>query len=135
MNALVTVVKMMKCDVFSLKIPISSVSNYRLLNELAGNLISIEYLDQRKMLRGTLNSYHEDVLSPVFHKSKNRNSNIYEVMIITYILTFISHSTCQETLLDLFNYHIASLFVYEMFYFFRFLSSKVTGGVLYTRTI
>ena len=51
MNALVTVVKMMKCDVFSLKIPISSVSNYRLLNELAGNLISIEYLDKRKMLR------------------------------------------------------------------------------------
>ena len=89
MNALVTVVKMMKCDVFSLKIPISSVSNYRLLNELAGNLISIEYLDQRKMLRGTLNSYHKDVLSPVFQKSKNRNSNIYKVMIITYILTFI----------------------------------------------
>ena len=61
MNAWVTVVKVMICCVcvFGLKIPIfsvlnkkikkdCSVSNYRLLNELAGNLNSKEYFDKYK---------------------------------------------------------------------------------------
>ena len=36
-----------------------------------------------------MNSYNEYVLSPVFHNSKNRNSDIYKVMIITFIIASI----------------------------------------------
>ena len=35
-------------------------------------------------------------LSPVFHLSKNQNSNIYKVMIINFIITFIHNYLCIE---------------------------------------
>ena len=52
---------------------------------------SIEYFDYRKNIRRNIEfvPQRRKFLSPVFHKLKNRNSNIYNVMIITFILTFI----------------------------------------------
>ena len=56
----------------------------------------IEYFDNRKNIRRNIDfvQWRRSVLSPVFRKSKKWKSNIYNVMVITFIITFIHNHSC-----------------------------------------
>ena len=96
------------CSVWKLHCPAfqitksCGVSNYHLVNELAVNMNSKEYFDWRKNIRKNTEFllWRLTVHSPVFQKSKNRNSDIYKLMVKTFILTFIhNHLYIKKNLL------------------------------------